>query len=67
MVQEEVVNIVIEKGTPSFFNFHFFKRNEMLMVTSPSPLSQQFSVSSGICICFGLDLLSSLNEFIQTM
>lgn len=65
MVQNEVVNTLIKKQ-PLWVVF--FKEIKMLMVTffpfffPPAVLSL-----FGIHIHFGFDLLSSLNEFIQTM
>ena len=65
MVQKEVVNTLIEKG-PLWFCF--FKDIKMLMVTFFSFFFPPAVLSLfGIHIHFGFDLLSSLNEFIQTM
>lgn len=63
-VQKEVVNTLIKRELQRVF---FFLRNKNVNSNfSPSFPLAAFGLS-GIHIHFGFDLLSSLNEFIQTM
>lgn len=70
MVQKEVVNTLIKKGLRCvlFFLFFFFLRNKNVNGNFFSFFFPPGCLSLfGIHIHFGFDLLSSLNEFIQTM